>query len=301
MALCRIHIRFDSRVFYTVALITEGTNIENPVMQNFKSSITTLSSFILIALTTLLLPATNSIADNYIIGPGDVLKIDVYDHRDLKQTVRVSNNGSIVIPFIGQIQVDGKTIPDVTKEITHLLADGYIINPQVNIFIKEFRSKKAIILGQITQPGILELRRATTFLEIISQAGGMKSDAGDTATIKRITAGKQEIIIVNVHSIMAGGDLSQNILIQDGDTIYIPKGGMCYVTGEVADPDAYTCNSATTVLKLIARAGGFTGKASKSGVRIVRIVNGEKTILKNVDHNTSVLANDILVIPESFF
>ena len=270
-------------------------------MQILNSPIKTLSFLTITLLTALLLLSTNSIAENYIIGPGDVLKIDVYDHDDLKKTVRVSNNGSIVIPFIGRVQVDGKAIPNVTKEITRLLADGYIINPQVNIFIEEFRSKKAVILGQISKPGILELRRATTFLEIMSQAGGMKPDAGDTATIKRITDGKQEIIIVNVKSIMEGGDLSQNILIQDGDTIYIPKGGMCYVTGEVADPDAYPCNNATTVLKLIARAGGFTGKASKSGVRIVRIVDGEKTILKNVDHNTSVLANDILVVPESFF
>jgi len=129
----------------------------------------------------------------------------------------------------------------------------------------------------------------------------MKQDAGDTATIKRITGDSQEIIIVNVKSIMEGGDLSQNVQIHDGDTIYIAKGGMCYVTGEVADPDAYPCDNDTTVLKLIARAGGFTGKASKSSVRIVRIKDGEKVILKDVDHNTSVLANDILVIPESFF
>ncbi len=270
-------------------------------MQNQKPSVTALLLFIVTCLVSLIFLSSNSFANNYIIGPGDVLKIDVYDHDDLKKTVRVSNNGSIVIPFIGQVQVDGKTIPDVTKEITRLLADGYIINPQVNIFIEEYRSKKAIILGQIAKPGIVELRRATTFLEIISQAGGMVSDAGDTATIKRITDGKQEIIVVNVQSIMEGGDLSQNILIQDGDTIYIPKGGMCYVTGEVADPDAYSCNNNTTVLKLIARAGGFTGKDSKSGVRIVRIIDGEKVILKNVDHNKSVLANDILVVPESFF
>jgi polysaccharide export outer membrane protein len=244
---------------------------------------------------------TDAFAENYIIGSGDVLKIDVYDHDDLKKTLRVSNNGSIVIPFIGQVQVGGMTIPNVTKKLTTLLADGYIINPQVNIFIEEFRSKKAVILGHINKPGIAELRGTTTFLEIISQAGGLKDGAGDTATIKRVKDGSQEVLIVNIKSMVEGGDLSQNIPIQDGDTIYISKGGMCYVTGEVDHPDAYPCNKDTTVLKLIARAGGFTGKAAKSSVRIVRLVKGEKTILKNVDHNTSVLANDIIVVPESFF
>ncbi len=258
------------------------------------------SIFVLSCVLLFILPIS-CLAENYIIGSGDVLKIDVYDHEDLQKTVRVSNNGSIVIPFIGRVQVGGMAIPDVTKKLTRLLADGYIVNPQVNIFIEEFRSKKAVILGHINKPGIAELRGATTFLEIVSQAGGLKEGAGDTATIKRVKDGKQEVLIVNIKSMVEGGDISQNILIHDGDTIYISKGGMCYVTGEVDDPDAYSCNQDTTVLKLIARAGGFTGKASKSGVRIVRLVDGEKTIIKNVDHNTSVLANDIIVVPESFF
>jgi polysaccharide biosynthesis/export protein len=248
----------------------------------------------------LLLPL-DSLADDYIIGPGDVLKVDVYDHDDLKKTVRVSNNGSIVIPFIGQVQVGGMTIPSVTKKLTNLLSDGYIVNPQVNIFIEEFRSKKVVILGQIKQPGIVKLRGATTFLEIISQAGGLTQGAGDTATIKRIENKKQKVIVVDIKTMVEGGDLSQNILIRDGDTIYIAKGGMCYVTGEVGSPDAYPCDKETTVLKLIARSGGFTGKASKSSVRIVRIVDGEKTTIKDVDLGTSVLANDIVVVPESFF
>jgi polysaccharide export outer membrane protein len=266
-----------------------------------KQPFSTVHIFFVLSCVLLFILPTSSFAENYIVGSGDVLKIDVYDHEDLKKTVRVSNNGSIVIPFLGQIQVDGMTVPDVTKKLTRLLADGYIINPQVNIFIEEFRSKKAIILGHINKPGIAELRGATTFLEIVSQAGGLKEGAGDTATIKRIKDGKQEVLIVNIKSMVEGGDLSQNILIQDGDTIYISKGGMCYVTGEVDDPDAYPCDKETTVLKLIARAGGFTGKASKSSVRIVRLLKGEKTILKNVDLNTSVLANDIIVVPESFF
>ena len=268
-----------------------------------KTLFTAILSFVLTFCFILffLFPVTNTYAENYIIGSGDVLKIDVYGHDDLQKTVRVSNNGSIVIPFIGQVHVGGMTIPDVTKKLTRLLADGYIINPQVNIFIEEFRSKKAVILGHINQPGIAELRGATTFLEIISQAGGLKAGAGDTATIKRIKGGKQEVLIVNIKSMVEGGDISQNILIHDGDTIYISKGGMCYVTGEVKEPDAYPCDKDATVLKLIARSGGFTGKASKSGVRIVRIIKGKKTILKNVDHNTSVLANDIIVVPESFF
>ncbi len=240
-------------------------------------------------------------ADDYLVGSGDVLKIDVYDNEDLETTVRVTSSGTIVMPLLGQVKVGGMKLSDVTDKLTALLADGYIINPQVNIFIEDFRSKKAVILGHVNKPGLVELRGNTTFLEIVSHAGGFKEGAGDTATIKRISQDKQEVIIVNINSIVEGGDLSQNIPILDGDTIYVSKGGMCFVTGEVDDPDAYPCDSDTTVLKLIAKAGGFTGKASKSSVRIVRLIDGKKTILKDVDLHNEVKANDIIVVPESFF
>ncbi|MDO8946067.1 MAG: SLBB domain-containing protein [Desulfocapsaceae bacterium] len=240
-------------------------------------------------------------ADDYIVGPGDVLRITVYDHDDLKTTVRITEDGFIVMPLLGQVKVGGMKTSDIAAELSRQLADGYTVNPQVNIFIEEFRSKKAVALGHVNKPGLIELRGTTTFLELLSQAGGLKEEAGDTATIKRSTDGKQEIIVVNIKTLVEGGDLSQNIPIQAGDTVFIPKGGMCYVTGEVDKPDAYTCDNQTTVLKLITLAGGFTGKASKSGIQIVRIVDTQKTILKDVEFDTPVLANDIIVVPESFF
>jgi polysaccharide biosynthesis/export protein len=252
------------------------------------------------AIFSSLLPAI-SLAEDYLVGAGDVLKIDVYDNPDLKTTVRVTTNGMIVMPLLGQVKVSGLKVSDVTQKLTRYLADGYLINPQVNIFIEDFRSKKAVILGQVYRPGIVEIRGTTSFLETISSAGGLKEAAGDVATIKRISGEKQEVIIVDIKSMVEGGDLSQNIPIHDGDTIYISKGGMCYVTGEVKNPDAYSCDKDTTVLKLIARSGGFTGKASKSSVRIVRLVDGEKTIYKDVDLHGEVQANDIIVVPESFF
>lgn len=252
-------------------------------------------------LLLLILFPTLTLANDYIIGPGDVLKITVYDHDDLKTTVRVAENGHIVMPLLGQVKVEGMKTSDVSDQLSRLLADGYIVNPQVNIFIEEFRSKKAVILGHINKPGIAELRGSATFLEIVSQAGGLKEGSGDTATIKRIQDGKQEVIVLNIKSLVEGGNISQNILIQDGDTIYISKGGTCYVTGEVDDPDAYPCDNEATVLNLIALAGGFTGKASRSSVRIIRLVDNTKTILEKVDLNTPVIANDIIVVPESFF
>jgi polysaccharide export outer membrane protein len=258
-------------------------------------------SFSLFVLALLVFFSQPLWADDYIVGPGDVLRITVYDNDDLKTTVRITEDGFIVMPLLGQVKVGGLKTSDISADLSRKLADGYVVNPQVNIFIEEFRSKKAVALGHVNKPGLIELRGTTNFLELLSQAGGLKEEAGDTATIKRTQGGKQEVIVVNIKSLVEGGDVSQNLPIQDGDTIYISKGGMCYVTGEVEKPDAYVCDNQSTVLKLIALAGGFTGKASKSSAQIVRIVDNEKKILKDVELDTPVIANDIIVVPESFF
>ena len=124
-------------------------------------------------------------AEDYLVGPGDVLGISVYDNEDLTTKVRVSTAGTIVMPLLGQIEVQGLTVNAITDKITRLLADGYLITPQVNIFVEQYRSKKVVILGNVRAPGLIELSGSINFLELVSKAGGLDKDAGDTATIQR--------------------------------------------------------------------------------------------------------------------
>lgn len=240
-------------------------------------------------------------AADYVLGPGDVVRITVYDNDDLLTRTRVGNEGNIIMPLLGQVKVEGLTVSEAAEHIATLLADGYIINPQVNIFVEEFRSKKAVVLGQVNRPGVLEMSGSITFLELISRAGGLAGDYGETATVKRKRSSSNDLITINLKSLIEGGDVSQNISIMDGDTIYVSKAGMCYVNGEVNRPNAYKCGDKMTVLKLITLAGGFTGKASKSSVRILRIVDGEKILHKNVSMETLVFPDDVIIVPESFF
>ncbi len=255
-------------------------------------------SFILLFITL----SDYSYSADYFVGPGDILNITVYDNDDLETMVRVGDDGNIIFPLLGQVEVSKLSISQVSDKITQLLADGYLVNPQVNVFVKEFRSKKVVVLGRVRSPGLIELSGPISFLELVSKAGGLEKDAGDTATVKRKENGKDALIVVDLVSLLEGGDLTQNVPIRDGDTVVIAKSGMCYVTGEVEEPGSYPCGDGSTVLKLIALANGFTGKAAKSKVRIVRIVNNEKTIFKDVDLDTTVVFdNDVIVVPESFF
>lgn len=240
-------------------------------------------------------------AADYILGPGDVIKITVYDNDDLLTVARVSDDGYILMPLLGQVKVEGQSVNQAAGHIGDLLADGYLINPQVNIFVQEFRSKKAIVLGLVNKPGLVEISGPVTLLELLSQAGGLAEDYGETATVKRKGSVPNEVVLVDLKKLVEGGDLSQNIAIQDGDTVYVGKAGMCYVTGEVKTPNAYKCSDGITVLKVITLAGGFTGKAAKSKVRVVRKMNGEETLYEDVEMDMPLQPDDVIIVPESFF
>ena len=262
---------------------------------------TRLSLTVLLVLSVLFCGFHPALSDDYVVGPGDVLRITVFEHDNMGTTGRITENGFIIMPLLGPVKVGGLTVPEVSVKLSTLLADGYLVNPMVNVFVEEFRSKTAVVLGHVNTPGLIELSGPTTLLQLLSKAGGLKEGSGDTATIKRKSSGEKEVILIDLISLFEGGVLANNVSIQDGDTIFVSKGGMCYVTGEVESPGAYPCKDEPTVLKLIALAGGFTGKAAKSSVNIVRVVDGERNIIKNVDLQKPLLPDDVIVVPEGFW
>ncbi len=262
---------------------------------------------ILSLLVILSIPIT-AICQEYVVGEGDLLRITVYDHADLTTTVRIGGDGKITFPLIGEVSVNGMTTTQVEKEIARLLGDGYIKNPYISVFIAEYKSKKLTVLGEFTKPGLLELRGDSTLLEVISNAGGVTVNAGDTLYIQRkILKGgnpsdaKTEITItVDLKKLLEEGDVSVNLPVQDGDSIYIPRASFIYVTGEVSKPGAYKLERGTTVLKAITLAGGFTEKASKGRVKVIRKVDKDEVTVR-VNLNDTVMADDIILVPESFF
>ena len=246
----------------------------------------------------------NAPAQDYMVGEGDVLKINVFGHDELTTVARVSGDGSIKFPLIGQIEAGGLTLSQISEKIANLLSDGYVVDPQVSIFVQEFRSKKAFIMGEVHKPGFHVLSGNTTFLELLSVAGGVTKDAADKATIKRKPEApdKEEIIItVDLKSLLERGDTSRDVPIMDGDSIYIPKTGVFYATGEVVKPGEYKYVEGLTVIKAITVAGGFTGIASKGRVKIMRKVSGKEDVVEKVKMDDPVFPDDVIVVPESFF
>jgi polysaccharide export outer membrane protein len=235
---------------------------------------------------------------DYAIGAGDVLSLKVYDHEELTVKVRVSETGTIDFPLIGQVHVGGLGTTLAAERIETALANGYIIEPQVTIFVEQFKSKKVIVLGPVHNPGLVELNGPITLLELMSQVGGLKDNAGQTATIKRQENGVQRNISIDLDRLIRTGDPQQNIQIQGGDTVSIAEGAVCFITGEVNQPGEYPCGRNVTVLKVVSQAGSFTETALESGIKINRTINGIKRIMQNVSQDTLVRPDDVIVVPE---
>lgn len=250
-------------------------------------------------------PASSLAAgSDYLVGAGDVLKVTVYDHPDLSSTVRVNNDGTINFPLVGTLQIEGISVAQVGERVAGALADGYIVNPQVAVFVEEFRSRKVIVMGQVKNPGLYELRGPTSLLALISQAGGLNPDAGETVNITRrpdAAAGQEQLLKVDLKALTQGGDTANDVAILDGDSVFVTQAGNVYVTGEVKRPNAYKFERGTSVIKAITMAGGFTELAAQGRVKIIRKSGGAENLLDNVPMHMLVLPEDVIVVPESFF
>ena len=245
-----------------------------------------------------------SCGQEYIVGEGDILTIKVFDNKELDTTVRVGGDGIINMPLVGQIKVGGMHVSAISNYIENLLADGYIVSPQVNVFVEEYRSKKVTILGQVNKPGLYELQGSISLLELISRAGGLAEDAGGQITIKRKTdteENERKVINIQMARLIEQGETSLNISVLDGDSIYVAKAGVFFVTGEVKAPGSYKYEDGSTILKAITLAGGLTDHGSAGRIRIIRIVDGKEVVLKNVGMDEAVLQEDVVIVPESYF
>jgi polysaccharide export outer membrane protein len=258
-----------------------------------------------IFLMSILFAASPGSAEEYIIGEGDLLKISVYDNPDLATDSRVSGDGKVTLPLVGEVLVSGSTSSEAQKTIAKLLANGFIKKPQVTVFISEYKSKKVTTLGEFTKPGLIELRGNATLMEVISNAGGITPNAAEILYIQRKVLhpeGRTEDITVTVdlNKLLERGDISTNINVKDGDSIYVPRAAFVYVSGEVKSPGAYKITKGLTVLRSITLAGGLTQKAAKNDTAIVRkSATGESSSPAKMED--LVQMDDIIVVPESFF
>ncbi|GMV21743.1 MAG: hypothetical protein AMXMBFR57_16920 [Acidimicrobiia bacterium] len=253
--------------------------------------------------------ARQSVAD-YVIGPLDVLSINVHEDDALKGRYTVEADGTFSFPLIGRIKAGGLTIRDFEAALKARLKDGFFVDPQVTVGIEEYRSQRVFVTGEVRTPGILPLTGGMTLVEALARAGGVNaaSAAGDVAIVRAKRpdgppAGGEdgeEPIRISLRDLEAGRE-STNVSLKDGDTIYVLRAESLYVFGEVKNPGAVSVQPGMTVLQALALVGGATIDAALNRIRIVRMENGERKELKRVKLTDLVKAGDTIIVPERYF
>ncbi|MBI5633659.1 MAG: SLBB domain-containing protein [Nitrospirae bacterium] len=264
-----------------------------------------ITGIILVMLLLTLFRVSAFAEHDYVIGADDVIKVTVYNHPDLTATDRVSGDGSLMLPLIGDVKLAGLSVEQAAKKISLLLSDGYIMDPKVSVFVVEFRSRKVMIMGQVFRPGVFTLSGNTTFLELLTLAGGLTKEAGDKATIKRksLEAGREGegLITIDLRKLIEQGDASRDVTLMDNDSIYIAKAGVFYITGEIKKPDSYKHEEGLTVIKAVTMAGGFSDKAAPGRIKIIRKLDKKEKVIERAGIDELILPDDIIIVPESFF
>ncbi len=254
-------------------------------------------------------------AGDYVIGPQDVLQITVFDQQDLSGKYTVEADGTFTFPLIGRVKAAGRTLREFEGDLRKLLADGFFKNPQVSVGIETYRSQRIFVVGEVRQPGTYPLTGDMTLIEALASAGSTLPSASGEAIIVRVkdpkavsgptlpkagtTADGVETQTVDIRALQSG-QLSENVQLHDGDTIFVPSAETLYVFGEVNHPGSYPIKRNTTVLQALSLAGGATQYAALNRIKIVRIVKGEKKEIK-VELTDLVQPGDTIIVPQRYF
>jgi polysaccharide export outer membrane protein len=260
----------------------------------------------------LLLQAQNpAVTAEYVVGPQDRLAITVFDEPTLTKTVTVDSDGSFDFPLVGRVTAGGLSVRQITANLRKRLGppDGFLVNPQVNIEVETYRSQVVYVNGQVRVPGAVPLKGAMTIMDVLAQAGSPTPDAGPYIEIYRKPAGQgtdspldpakaSAPLRVTMEDLRNGR--AQQILLNDGDTVNVPKAQTFIVNGFVRTPNSYVLEGEVTVQKAIAMAGGVTERGAQSRTKIQRMVDGKLVEIKP-KMTDLVLPNDTIVVPQRFF
>lgn len=256
------------------------------------------------------------ISSEYRIGAKDVLEVKFYGQEKMDQTVRVSEEGTITMPLVGVVDVNGLTAAEVERMLRKLYIEGlYFKDPQISVFIREFQSKRVSILGAVEKPGPYELIGQQTLLWLIAEAGGLSKDAGpEIFVIRLLSDGTSRRLTVPIVDLISKGDPQVNFVLEPGDNIVVPEDTeiVIYVYGQVGTPGAFRVLRSRTpsLVQLIAQAGGFTERAARKRVLIRR--RDEKGVEKTITINVKDIErgkrkdfllqeNDTIFVPETWF
>ena len=258
---------------------------------------------------------------NYKIGPEDLLTFTIYNisEKDALFTprvaaARVSEDGKITLPMIGEVAVQGLTVKDVERLVRERY-DKYIRDPEIGAAVSEYRQRVSVI-GAVQKSGLYELTGPKSVIDILAMAGGVTEKAGSQVHIYRKDAQNRreshvldlEALVNNAGLITADNAPHINLLVEPGDVINVPQAGMFFVDGAVRKPGSYQLGRRYTLSQALATAGGVDPELNSNDITVFRRQRAGDTqainfnlndVLAGTTADPYVKADDVIVIPVS--
>ena len=237
------------------------------------------------------------------LGPGDAVRVTVFQNPDFNTETRLSERGTIVFPLIGEIEFTGMTPAQAGTRIANELKKGkYIVNPQVTVQLTTVRSRQVSVLGEVAKPGKYPLDdHSSRLTDILAMAGGVTPTASDTVTVLVTRDNKLEKREVDVSAMARNGNLAANMEIQGGDTIYVQRAPTFYIYGEVQRAGSYPLKANMSVMQALSVGGGVTLRGTERGLKIHRRNGDGKVIPVDVRLTDPVQPDDVIYVRESLF
>jgi len=242
-------------------------------------------------------------ASGDILGAGDTIRMTVFQSPDLTTEARISERGTVVFPLIGEVALAGQTPAGAGARIAEQLKKGrFIVNPQVSVSVVQLRSRQVSVLGDVAHPGRYVLDGTSSKLtDLLALAGGITPTGDDTVIVTGAQDGKVIKREINVPEMYRSGNLSSNIELQNGDSIFVPRAPVFYIYGEVQRAGAYRLAPDTSVMSAIAQGGGLTLRGTTRGVQINRHMPDGKPRTLEAKLTDPIVANDVIYVKEGLF
>jgi len=241
--------------------------------------------------------------DEYKLGPGDSVRVQVFQNPDLTVEARVSENGAINYPLIGQVNLGGLTIGQAEKRISDaLVKGGYLRSPQVNMNLLQIRGNQIAVLGHVQRPGRFPLETTNVRAsEMLAAAGGVTQEGDDVLIVTGNRGGQEFRRVIDIPALFARSRPEDDILLQAGDTLFVDRAPLFYIYGEAQRPGPYRVSRNMTVMQAIAAGGGITPRGSQNRLRLHR-PGADGTIVETTPRLTDMVQpNDVIYVRESLF
>ena len=242
--------------------------------------------------------------DQSRIGPGDSIRITVYQSPDLSMETRVNETGAISYPLLGRVQLAGLSVTAAEQHIaSELKRREFVKDPQVQIVVTQVRANQVNVLGQVGKPGRYPLDLTGMRLtEVLALAGGIVAGVGsDTVVVTGQRNGTPFRRDVDMPRLFQAGSGAEDVVIAPGDTIFVDRAPQIYLYGEIQHPGALRLERGMTVMQAIAAGGGATPRGTLRGLKVTRTgADGKQTQLEPA-MDDQLKNGDVVYVKESLF